>query len=134
MSPGRGCLTVASNRAAARRSSPALPVLVFSSVTKSLHQQAGDALRFLVGDEVACAGDRDHGCPGTGLKRAPLLVGEIAVTLVCVHDPRWHPCVAESFRWRVVPSEVSQVLAETLPHHPRVVPAEVGEELSTAIS
>ena len=45
-----GCLTVASNRAPARRLSPAVPVIVFGGVAKSLYQEAGDAFRFVVRD------------------------------------------------------------------------------------
>ena len=90
----------AANPATANRSSPALPVLVFCGVAKSLDEETGDALRLVVREEEAGAGDGDHSYPGAGLKRAPLLAGERAIALFGVHHPGRYPRVAQSRRRR----------------------------------
>lgn len=113
--------------------SAAPPIGMVNRLVEGIDEEAGDPLRLLVRDEVAGAGDGDQGCARACLERGPFVCGEPAVALLRVHHPSWYASVAESCRWRVVTIEVPQVGTQTLPHYPRVVLAEIGEQLSTAI-
>jgi hypothetical protein len=66
--------------------------------SERLNDEFGDTLRFLVGDEVAGAGNRDHARVGARLERAPFVIGQPAVALLGVHHPGGHARVAQSYR------------------------------------
>ena len=113
--------------------SAAPPAGMVNRLVEGIEEEAGDPLRLLVRDEVAGAGDGDQRRARARHERGPFLAGEPAVALLRVHYPSWDASVAESRRWRVVTTEVPQVGTQTLPHNSRVVLAEIGEQLSTAI-
>src|SRR6266581_1390859 len=67
----------------------------------------GDLVGLLVRDEVAGAGDGDHGRVRALFERAPFSVGDPAVALFRVHDPGWHASTAQPCGGRVVTAEVA---------------------------
>src|SRR5580704_15264900 len=101
-------------------------------LVQRIDEQAGDPLRLFVRDEVAGPRDGDQGRTRACRERGAFLCGEPAVALLGVHHPGWYAGLAEPCGWRVVPTEVPQVGGQTAAHDPRVVLAEIGEQLSTA--
>ena len=67
-----------------------------------LEDHVPDALRDLVGEQEDVSRDRDDVNMGTRLEYRPLVLGQPAITVLGVDNPRWYAGIAEPPRGIVV--------------------------------
>jgi hypothetical protein len=61
------------------------------------------------------------------VERQAFIVGESAVTFLCVDDPCRYGCFTEPRGWGVVAAQFLEVAAEDLAHHIRIIATQVVE-------
>ena len=104
------------------RSSAGCPTVKSFRLADGLGDDLGHSLGFLVGQEVAGAGDRDQVRTPDRLQAHGIFVGQSTVAFFRSHR---HSGVAETLGGRLVSTEVLQVGTQPAAKHPRVVAAEV---------